>query len=101
MQRLVGIAFSQSRFLTKELHDRAFHIGEIDVFVPEGRTRIAQRFIAGIMTALISQVPEGRLKLAHGISVVPPGLELNAGGSPSHEWLGYSRMSLRDTRIRR
>ncbi len=59
------------------------------VAAPAGRSRIAQRFIAGIAKPHPNRVPEGRLNIDFS-SIVPPGLRIATEPlSPSDESLGY------------
>jgi hypothetical protein len=63
------------------------------VSVPEGQTRIARRFNAGIEVR-DEKVPKGRLML-RPFSTVPSGLD-NLSCCPGVETPGYCQSSLRD-----
>jgi len=66
---------------------RCYGLTVTHILGPSRRARmtIAERFTAGEASRFSSRVPEGRLNR----STVPPGLGINVGVPPSHEWLGW------------
>ena len=64
--------------------------------VPQGRLRIAQRFIAGLTRLKQSQVPQGRKNSSAGLLSPLPGLNAFVVNDPSDKLLGYFQPSLRD-----
>jgi len=67
--------------------------------VPQGRPRIAQRFIAGLTRLKRSQVPEGRKNSSAGLLSPLAGLGAFVVPDPSDKSLGYFQPSLRDEGI--